>query len=250
MTGQKSIRLGGTAKSPEDVQVLHSLGLTFAEIPIKDPIQFSKILDRYRKLQEHIGMLYLCHGPREGDPNDVHSLEQSYFPKIMALFPIMEALAMPLLTIHLWMDRRFVKERVLEYKIGLLKRIIAKAKKTGVALCLENLSESAQDLKRTFEEIPQLNLTLDLGHAQLLTDENRSKGFITAFPKRIRHVHLHDNRGGGSQKDDLHLPPGKGIIDIESAIKGLEIIGYNGTMTLELKPLEVAECLDRVKAML
>lgn len=250
MTGQHSIRLGGTAKSAEDVQALQILGITLAEIPINDPIQFSRVLDRYLKLRKYLGMSYYCHGPREGDPNDIHSLEKLYLPKIMALFPIMKALAMPLLTIHLWMDQRFVKEPVIEYKIELLKRILTKANQEGIVLCIENLSESAEDLKRPFNEMPQLYLTLDLGHAQLLTNENRSQGFITYFPERIRHVHLHDNMGGNSHKDDLHLPPGKGIIDIESILAGLKTIGYQGTMILELKPLEVAECLDRVKAML
>ncbi|MBW2207424.1 MAG: hypothetical protein JRG79_10985, partial [Deltaproteobacteria bacterium] len=57
-----NIHLGGTARSPEDVQALHTMGLQFAELPLTD--RFSEGVDVYRELKDRLGLYYLCHGPR------------------------------------------------------------------------------------------------------------------------------------------------------------------------------------------
>jgi sugar phosphate isomerase/epimerase len=49
-------------------------------------------------------------------------------------------------------------------------------------------------------------------------------------------VHLHDNRGGQSKDDDLHLPIGDGTVDFPGIMASLLRVGYDGTMTLEVKP--------------
>ena len=53
--------------------------------------------------------------------------------------------------------------------------------------------------------------------------------------KRIRHFHLHDNWGGQSQDDDLHLPIGDGTLDFRAIVASLMSTGYDGTITLEVK---------------
>lgn len=251
MTNDKeSIQLGGTARSPEDVKQLHNLGLQFAEIPITNPGKFFHLVNEYRDLKDNLGISYLCHGPREGDPNDMRSLEKEYLPKTLEVLPLMTQLEMSLLTLHLWFDRRFVKEEVIHFKIGLLKRIIDEATDRGIVICLENLSERASHFSTPFNALPLLSMTLDLGHAQLLTAVNRSYGFIEQYPERIRHIHLHDNRGGDSYLDDIHLTPGEGIVDFEKIMKKLKDIEYDQTITLELKPFEIEKCLWYVKTLL
>ena len=42
--------------------------------------------------------------------------------------------------------------------------------------------------------------------------KNASPDIIEHHFPRISHLHLHDNHGGVSPKDDLHLPPGEGIV--------------------------------------
>ena len=247
MREQRRIVLGGTAKSPEDVRKLHDLGLAFAEIPIRDPSTFSRRVARYQGLKESLGVFYLCHGPLEGDPNDILSLERVYLPKILALLPFMKDLEMPLLTIHLWLDPRFVRRDVIDFKITMLNRILKKTGVAGVTLCIENLSENADDFMVAFTALPQLFMTLDLGHAQLLSEKNTSHGFIERFSDRIKHVHVHDNRGGQSQADDLHLPPGEGIVDFKSIMGELQGKDYRGTMSLELTPLEIKRCLHPLR---
>ena len=241
------IALGGTARNPEDVAVLHDLGLEFAEIPIGDLNKFKKNINKFLKLIEKTHLYYLCHGPREGDPNDVSSLKRDYLPHVLDILDIMPILNMSLLTLHLWMDRRYVKAHVIAFKIELLRTIINKAREKGIIICLENLSEDWHDLKPPFNELPLLNLTLDAGHGQLLRKENTTFGFIQVFPDRIKHIHLHDNLGGNTPEDDLHFPPGRGIVDFKNIFNALSKIGYIGTATLELKLFEIKSCLGFVK---
>lgn len=245
-----NIHLGGTARSAKDVKRLHKLGLQFAEIPITNPQKFSNLVKEYKDLKDSLGIYYLCHGPREGDPNEMGSLGEVYLPKILEILPLMAELDMSLLTLHLWFDARFVKEEVITFKVGLLRHIIQKATDSGITVCLENLSETASHMVVPFTQLPLLNLTLDLGHAELLSEVNTSYGFIERYPERIKHVHLHDNRGGDSYQDDLHLLPGEGVVDFEKVFKRLRAMDYERTITLELTPSEIEKCLNQVKELL
>lgn len=244
---ERTIQLGGTARTPGDVMELYSMGLQFAEIPITDPEPFSHRIGEYQALMDQSGLPYLCHGPREGDPNNADTLETVYLPRLLKILSIMPRLRMRLLTVHLWLDPRFVHPDIIAYKVGFLKRLLETAENAGITVCLENLSENAAHLSAIFETLPSLGLTLDLGHAQILTAQNTSFGFMHGFPERIRHIHLHDNRGGNTPDEDLHLPVGNGIIDFEGIFKDLRLIGYNRTITLELKPDEVRTNLALVK---
>jgi len=244
------IHLGGTARSPEDVTALYELGLQFAEIPIIDPDKIISLKEAYKDLSQRTGLYYLCHGPREGDPNDTETLEVSYLPKLIRVLNIMPELDMRFLTVHLWMDPRFIRPKAISYKVGFLKRLIDLGREAGIEICLENLSETSNHLSDVFKALPHLNLTLDIGHAQLLSSRNTSYGFIDRFPERIKHVHIHDNYGGESPEDDLHLPVGKGIVEFEKILRKLKTIGYGRTFTLELRPAQIKDCLAYVKKML
>ena len=244
------IHLGGTARSSDDVVLLNELGLQFAEIPIIKPEQFRPRIGDYNALREELGIYYLCHGPREGDPNNTDTLENTYLPKLMQILSIMPQMKMRLLTIHLWLDSRFVSSELIEYKTGFLERVLQRAGDSGITICIENMSENAEQMIPIFAALPSLNFTLDLGHAQLLSNQNTSFGFMEKFPDRIKHIHLHDNLGGDSPADDLHLPPGKGAVDFDGIFRKLNQIGYNGTITLELKPAEIKENLGTVKQLL
>ena len=60
---------------------------------------------------------------------------------------------------------------------------------------------------------------------------NTTEQILTAYGTRLRHVHLHDNRGGNA---DLHLPLGAGNVDVRKGIEALKRCGYDGTITLEV----------------
>jgi sugar phosphate isomerase/epimerase len=110
----------------------------------------------------------------------------------------------------------------------------------GITICIENLSERTESFGPAFDAIPDLRMTLDIGHAQLLAQHNTSFRFIENHFSRIEHLHVHDNRGGTSVKDDLHLPLGDGVVDYPAIIASLMKRGYDSTITMEVKPRDMS----------
>jgi sugar phosphate isomerase/epimerase len=86
-------------------------------------------------------------------------------------------------------------------------------------------------LAELLDPVPELGLHLDIGHANLRTEQNTTDQILAAYGSRLRHVHLHDNKGGIS---DLHLPLGAGNLDTGHYVRSLKQSGYNGTITLEV----------------
>jgi sugar phosphate isomerase/epimerase len=99
---------------------------------------------------------------------------------------------------------------------------------------IENLPgdyNSAPQLGELLDRVPELGLHLDIGHANLRVPHNTTDEILLAYGSRLRHVHLHDNRGGDA---DLHLPLGAGTVDLVRAVRGLKRCNYDGTITLEV----------------
>jgi sugar phosphate isomerase/epimerase len=127
-------------------------------------------------------------------------------------------------------DRKFIIERNLQT----IRDLLPTARRLGVGLMIENLPgsfNSARQLAELLEAIPELGLHLDIGHANLMVDSNTTDELLAAYGRRLRHVHLHDNKGG---KADLHLPLGAGTLETAHYIRSLQTAGYDGTITLEV----------------
>jgi sugar phosphate isomerase/epimerase len=127
-------------------------------------------------------------------------------------------------------DRRFF----IEQNIRTFEELLPAARELGVGLMIENLPgdyNSAPQLGELLDPLPELGLHLDIGHANLQVPWNTTEEILTAYGTRLRHVHLHDNRGGNA---DLHLPLGAGSLDLPWAVRALKKCGYDGTITLEV----------------
>ncbi len=109
-----------------------------------------------------------------------------------------------------------------------------RAEEHDMTLCFENTDESVEDIVRLFESFPGLGLTLDVGHANLNTEENKSMVILDSLGNRLRHVHCHDNVGGVGQTWDLHLPIGAGDIDFRRIFGRLKSMGYDRTISMEI----------------
>jgi sugar phosphate isomerase/epimerase len=115
-----------------------------------------------------------------------------------------------------------------------LRDLMEHCGKCGVGLMIENLPgdyNSVEQLAELLEPLPDLGLHLDIGHANLQVPHNTTGEILRVYGKRLRHVHLHDNKGGHA---DLHLPLGCGNIDIAWAVRLLQDTNYDGTITLEV----------------
>jgi sugar phosphate isomerase/epimerase len=122
----------------------------------------------------------------------------------------------------------------IQRNIDTLGELLEHARMRGIGLMIENLPgdyNNAQQLGELLTPLPELMLHLDIGHANLLVPRNTTEEILDAFGSRLRHVHLHDNKGG---HEDLHLPLGAGHLNLRGVIGALRASGYDDTITLEV----------------
>jgi sugar phosphate isomerase/epimerase len=89
--------------------------------------------------------------------------------------------------------------------------------------CLGHLD----DLRRLVAMIPQVHLTLDIGHC--LQNGDNHLAFLRQYHDQIRNIHLHDGRESGRG----HLRLGSGELDLPKLLWTLESVRYPGFVTLE-----------------
>jgi sugar phosphate isomerase/epimerase len=238
--------IGGRVHSLEEIHAVGKLGYPYAEISLYVPAQIEADLDHLLRLKKEYSLTYLAHFPNEGNPVDLQNLRESFVPRMRRLLELSAELGITKGTFHFWIDGRRIAPDVSDRKIELMLEMVAAAKHLGIILCLENLSETYRDFMPAFLRVPDLMMTLDIGHAQLLTPENTSFGFIDHYFNRIAHLHVHDNRGGMSVKDDLHLPLGEGIVDYPGIFTLLKEKAYTSTITMEVKPQAMIRTKDEI----
>ena len=162
------------------------------------------------------------------------SLRKAAITEFQRCIEVFRALDVSWMNLHpsiVPMHRRgFSVERNLES----LNDLLPFARQSGVGLMIENVPgafNTAAQLGELMDPLPDLGLHLDIGHCNLMNPSNTEQEIVNAYAPRLRHVHLHDNRGGDL---DLHLPLGAGNIHLEDALRTLKHSGYDGTITLEV----------------
>ncbi len=238
---------GAHVKAVEDIAFLRDLDMGLGEVVLKDADTCNFWLQSGIRNQFGPKFFLIAHGPKEGPPNELSNLWDCYMPSLEDTIRTCEAMGIGFLTIHLWLDARFVRPEVREQKIAALGDVVAFGRSRKVSVALENLSESAQDLAIVLEAVPELFITLDVGHAQLLTEVNTSFEIIKQLGESIGHLHLHDNHGGKGVQDDLHLPVGRGVIDFPKILEALVRKGYDGTVTFEVEKEHLVQSWGKVR---
>lgn len=226
---------GGTVRQIDDVKRLRMDGFDFGEIAF--------LSSRARHYWWESGLsnngsdkfFLIAHGPHEETEDDIAYLKNKHIPGIKATIDILCRMNITSLNIHMAMDKS-VSRHVIDEKIKVLGELVEYARKNNVLINLENISESVEELEPAIAEISNLGLTLDTGHANLDTLENKSISIVRNLGKSIRHCHFHDNLGGHMPHGDLHLPVGKGNIDFKSIVRELLTVDYKGTVTFEASP--------------
>ena len=239
--------IGGRAHSPDAAEKVAALGYPFAEISVKDPEDLKANISRFISIKDTYGNGYLCHFPNEDHPVKPDVLNGIFLPKIKGILDLCPQLSITKCILHFWMDSRWIDPDIAKAKIPILKDLVGYATSCGVTICIENLSEHYESFKPVFDEIPELKMTLDIGHAQLLSKTNASFDFIKYCFEKINHMHVHDNKGGTRLEDDLHLPLGQGTIDYPAIFTELKDRGYNSTITMELKPEELKQTETEIR---
>ncbi len=233
------LELCARAHTLEDIETILAQGFKILEItlPCSGGLEEERA---WMELAKERGLTLMGHGPNEGKPLDLYHLENKSLPTFRQALEAAGRLGAKLLTIHFNVDSRWIPPDTILGKIDLLGRIAGWGSELGVQVNLENLSEASADLKKALLRVPSLGLTLDVGHAMLTHPTSTAPAIIRDLFDRISHLHLHDNHGGKSPRDDLHLIPGEGKVAFAELFHLLKERGYNRTATLELAPPEMA----------
>lgn len=161
----------------------------------------------------------------------IKSLRDAAASEAMRYFEVFGKLEVKNVTIHAnWPPGMFSPEEGIKWQLESLRNLTEEARNCSINLMYEpidTLRDTAENLAKILKKIPDLYLTLDLGHANLFGKSVEE--FIRDFYKRLKHVHLSDNKGW----EDLHLPMGVGNIDWKKTLKILKKY-YDGTITLEV----------------
>ncbi|MFA5321280.1 MAG: sugar phosphate isomerase/epimerase [Smithella sp.] len=229
------IKICARAHNLDEAVAASKLGFPFIEISLDDPETVAGWIPHLLEIKNTCRISFLAHYPNEDNPFDVETLRDKFLPRIKALMNLSRQLNINKATLHFWIDKRWASADLIRGKLEILTRIVDFGAECGITVCIENLSERAESFAPAFNAIPELKMTLDIGHAQLLSKQNTSFDFIENYFPRIAHIHAHDNHGGTSVKDDLHLALGEGSIDYKSIINNLVDKGYDSTITIEVK---------------
>lgn len=98
-------------------------------------------------------------------------------------------------------------------------------------LLIENSSQFLEFLEKF--ESKNIGLNFDIGHF-FCVNEDPSK-LIIELEEYIHHVHLEDI---ASSREHFHLIPGHGIIDFKKIFDSLDLINYDGFITVEIYPYQ------------
>lgn len=229
----------------DELEQIARLGFDYVELTMDAPAADHKTLGRQEdaviKSLEGFGMGLVCHLPTFVSPADLtESLREASVNELLESLEVATHLGARKAVIHP-AHIRGLGPRVLDeakgYAMDCIESAVKRAESLGLILCLENLGPQSRFLfepdgfASVFDRFPTLSMTLDVGHAHLQDNSGRrALDFLNRFSERIGHIHVSDNFG----TEDSHLPIGAGSVDFQQFIKGLNQIGYNDTITLEI----------------
>jgi len=222
----------------EEIDFLSKLGFDFVELHTSDP-QIGKKKTEISNRAKQLGVGLTGHLPDIDlcDPNPTRNREllQRFSEDINVFHELgTQKVIIHALVRHNVNISNYPRLETEKLKLQRLKELTNICESSNTKLCVENTEEEPQDLEMFFEELPSLFFCLDIGHANLFTENNKSLGFLERFGKRLKHIHICDNFGGYSEKCDVHLPLGIGNIDYKPIFQCLKEIGYDDTITLEI----------------
>lgn len=235
--------LVGTMNHPEqdlfaEIDWMADMGLQFIDLTLEPPSAPSWAVDPDRihtALDKH-GMSVVGHTAWYLPfASTMEEIRQAAVREAKRCIDVFSAIGAKWMNVHPdrftpWHKRPYYIKRNLE-SFG---ELLDYASQRGLGIMVENLPgdfNNAQQLSELLDPLPELGLHLDIGHANLQVQRNTTQEILDAYGPRLRHVHLHDNKGGTA---DLHLPLGAGTVDLHAAVRALQECGFDGTITLEV----------------
>ncbi len=222
------LNFGGQAAGLDGVAFLAGHGFDFADLNLNEIDKVRREQRQILKAARKAGMFFVAHGPdlRVDDPEGL--------ARIAAAVRYAAVFKPRTITIHPILVPESNTPESIEVKLREIGRLQELAGSYGSRIACENTAEEAADMQVLLRALPEVMLTVDIGHSELLSVKNKSLDFINSYPDRIGHVHIHDNVGGDTYYEDLHLPLGEGRIDFAPIIKVLKALSQEVTITFEM----------------
>ncbi len=228
----------------EEIEALGNLGFDYIELaidaPESTPEKILKNKDIIQELLHSYNLGLMAHLPTFISIADLYeSIRKASIDENIKALEAGVALGIKKFVLHPGTIRglgRQVKAQANRYADKSIMAIVDKARELQVSICIENMFPETHgptephDFEHMFLKYHDLKLTLDIAHAHIGTNRNRSTDFIERYPDKLSHIHVSDNFG----KEDNHLPIGAGMIFFERIFKQIKMTGYDDTMTLEV----------------
>ncbi len=219
---------GGQAAGLEGIAFLAGHGFDFADLNLNEIDKVRREERQILKAARKAGMFFVAHGPdlRVDSPEGIAKIEEAvryaavFKPRTITIHPILAPFSNT--------------PGSIETKLREIGRLQEVAGSYGSRIACENTAEAAADMQPLLSALPDVVLTVDIGHSELLSERNKSLDFIGSYPDRIGHVHIHDNVGGDTYYEDLHLPLGEGRIDFAPILAALKTLSQEVTITFEM----------------
>src|SRR5579885_695808 len=239
--GKKSMLIGAMNHPARDlaqqVTWLGENGFEFIDLTLEPPAAASWTIDP-RQIR---GMLEAAHlgvvghtAPFLPIASPVEELRKAALFELRRCMDVLHGLGARWMNVHPGVSPMHGRGSTVERNLESLSELLEYGKDAGVGVMVENIPGSfntVEQLSELLDPLPALGLHLDIGHANLMTPRNITEDVLAVYATRLRHVHLHDNRGG---THDLHLPLGAGEMDIAGGVRALQAVRYDGTITLEV----------------
>jgi len=222
----------------QQIEWVASLGLGFIDLTLEPPMAASWRVDpqAIRLALDRHGLMVVGHTAFYLPiASGIEEIRRASLEELRRCVDVFTAVGARWMNIH--PDRHapmHSREFFVNKNLETLGELLPYATSQGLGLMLENLPgdfNTAAQLGELLDPLSELGLHLDIGHANLLVGQSTAGELLEAYGDRLRHVHLHDNKGGSA---DLHLPLGTGSVDVRGAVRLLQDRGYDGTITLEV----------------
>jgi sugar phosphate isomerase/epimerase len=198
------------------------------------PADFQFIAERFRERNLSVTI----HGPfmdlSAGSPDPrIRAVTRQRFEQML---PVIAMFGPRRVVCHAGYDDRrhhYFREQWLEQSLEIWSWLASRVKEEGSILVLENVYEQEpQEISVLLERLPheEVGLCLDVGHQSVFSDCSL-EAWLHSTSAYLRHLHLHDNRGGR----DEHLPLGRGQVNFQELFRILVEMEL-GPLTTTMEP--------------
>jgi len=170
--------------------------------------------------------------------------------EIVPFIDIGSEIGAELVTCHTALSTIFYSDQEIDGFLDSITLACDTAQERGVNLAVETLGLYYTELTLLFDRCPQLGISLDIGHGQIMALRNRANDILQSFYDRVKMVNIHDNHGMKmveevrqlrkerevpreemlvlARKYDEHLSIGEGSIDFEPILTDMKQRSYDG----------------------